>query len=224
MRPLKKINTKWSVELAYVIGLIVSDGNLSKTGRHVIFVSKDMEQINTIQHCLKINNKVSLKKSGYSERKQYYYIQIGDVSFYRFLLSIGLTPAKSKTMDTVKIPSKYFADFLRGNLDGDGTFYSYWDKRWASSFLFYVIFTSASLQYITWLRTKIEKLFGILGHITGRPPKSIYQLKYAKQEAEIIIKKMYHKPDVPKLERKFIKISHAMAVNLDHNTIKARVL
>ena len=47
-------------------------------------------------------------------------IQFGDRIFYDFLISLGITPAKSKTIASLKIPEKYFADFLRGCIDGDG--------------------------------------------------------------------------------------------------------
>lgn len=41
MKPLSKIKIKWSPKFAYCIGLITSDGNLSKDGRHISFTSKD---------------------------------------------------------------------------------------------------------------------------------------------------------------------------------------
>lgn len=121
----KAISTVWSGELAYVIGLITTDGNLSKDGHHMIFVSKDLQLIKTFKKCLKINSKVCLKKSGFTPDRRYYYIQFGNVTFYNFLLSLDLSPAKSKTIGILEIPSKYFFDFLHGSLDGDGSFYSY---------------------------------------------------------------------------------------------------
>ena len=45
-----------------------------------------------------------------------------------------------KKLKSVVMPKKYFFDFLRGHFDGDGSFYSYWDKRWKSSYMFYVSF------------------------------------------------------------------------------------
>jgi hypothetical protein len=75
-------------------------------------------------------------------------VQFGNVAFYRFLLSAGLFPNKTKTMGVLKIPDIYFADFLRGHLDGNGCTYSYWDKRWKSSFLLYMTFISASRAHV----------------------------------------------------------------------------
>lgn len=117
---------RWAPSLAYAIGLITTDGCLSKDGRHIDLTSKDLEQIENFSKILGLKNKVGLKMNGYSSR-QYYRIQFGDVKFYQFLLRIGLTPHKSKTLNSLTVPNKYFRDFLRGLLDGDGHIRTYWD-------------------------------------------------------------------------------------------------
>lgn len=220
-KPRGEISTVWSTDLAYAIGLIATDGNLSPNGRMVVFVSKDLQLIETLQQCLGINKTLHYKKGGFRPDRQYLFINICDILFYRFLLSIGLSPAKSKIMSSLKIPDEYFIDFLRGSFDGDGSFYSYWDKRWASSFLFYLSFVSASLRHIRWLRKTIERLIGPKGH-AGKEMygNKAYQLKYAKQEARTILKKIYYSPSLPKLERKYRKVYDALAIDEKH----ARVL
>jgi hypothetical protein len=215
VRPLKKIPTRWSASLAYAIGLIATDGNLSKDGRHLVFVSKDLQLIKTLKKCLGIKSKICLKKSGFAPNKKYYFVQFGDVNFYRFLLSIGLLPAKSKILGPLSIPDNYFFDFLRGSFDGDGSFYSYWDKRWKSSFLFYLSFVSASLYHLAWLRKSIARFAKVRGHVDFSSG-TIYQLKYAKREAGIILDKMYHSPRIPRLDRKFKKVQIALNTNLNN--------
>ena len=211
----------WSPNLAYVAGLMASDGYMSKDHRHMVFVSKDLQLVRTFKKCLGIKTKISLKKSGFSPNKSYHFVQFGDVALYRFFSKVGITPAKSKTIGALKIPNRLFFDFLRGSFDGDGSFYSYWDKRWASSFLFYLSFISASLDHIKWLQEKIKNLAGLHGHAGKKMyDNSAYQLKYAKTEARVLIKKMYHSTNVPKLERKYKKVYAVLAMDNDH----ARVL
>lgn len=221
MKPLKKTSTLWSAKLAYAIGLITTDGNLSKDGRHITFVSKDLGLIKTFNRSLGIKPKICLKKSGFAPNKLYYYVQFGDKNFYEFLTSINLTAAKSKTLGRLVIPKRYFFDFLRGCFDGDGSFYSYWDKRWASSFLFYLSFISASLNFLNWLRQSIRKPTGATGHI-DLSAGSTYQLKYAKKDARLIIKKMYHSTSLPLLKRKYTKVMLALSIDKKHSG--ARVL
>ena len=199
-KPKGKVKIRWSANFAYAIGLLVSDGNLSPDGRHIVFVSKDDEQISNFLTALDISVPVSYSQSGYTDSKAPR-VQFGDVIFYDFLLSIGLMPNKSKVIGEVVIPQKYFWHFLRGMFDGDGSIHSYLDPRWKSSFMFYTIFSSASEDYIIWLRKEIYRLAGISGHVTGTP-KTIFQLKYAKADSLILLRAMYPKSRVMSLSRK----------------------
>lgn len=201
----------WSRDLAYVVGLITTDGSLSKDGRHIVFVSKDLEQIETLTKILNLNNKIGKRKSSYNLEPIYHYIQFGNVKFYRFLLSIGLMPNKTKIIGSLTIPDKYFADFLRGHLDGDGYTYSYWDKRWKSSFMLYTGFISASQLHIEWLQERINLLYGIEGKIKYAG-KSVLHLVFAKKASCLLLEKMYYSDDIPYLSRKRFKINKALGI------------
>ncbi len=216
MHPLSKVKIEWSSEFAYAIGLLTTDGCLSKDRRHIDFTSDDIEQLRNLMRCLGIEVKIGHKTSGFTAT-QHTRIQFGDVNFYKFLLDIGLMPAKSKIIGSVHVPDPYFFDFLRGHFDGDGSFYSYWDWRWRSSFMFYTSFTSASLTHIEWLRAKVLALSGLRGHISRNHGRSntqtyqYYQLRYAKQESITLLKRLYS-PAVICLSRKRLKVQRAFAI------------
>ncbi len=212
-KPLGRVNCKWSPALCYSIGLLATDGNLSGDGRHIDLTSKDKEQIGTFQNCLELHDiKIDRKASGYTKRKDYYRIQFSDSKFHGWLTGIGITPRKSKTIGQVKIPAKYFFDFLRGCFDGDGCIYSYWDPRWKSSYMFYTVFTSASIKFLEWLRQSIEKLAAIEGRITtgGR---GTYQLRFAKAGTMALLNKMFYSANVPHLKRKYEKAQKIIRQN-----------
>ncbi|MDP2789606.1 MAG: hypothetical protein Q8O51_00585 [bacterium] len=216
----------WDSNFAYAIGLLVTDGNLSKDGRHFEFTSKDMEQIRNFMRCLKLHVKISLKSSGYTGTRVPH-LQFGNVRLYRYLETLGIHPAKSKTIGELDIPNEWFFDFLRGHFDGDGSSYSYWDKRWRSSFMYYLTFNSASPIHLRWLRERLRVLLGVQGHITKARKQSVEQLKYAKREANIILKKMYPNPKVVCLTRKRLKILRALATigrTVETSKTRARVL
>lgn len=172
--------------------------------------SKDRMQIVNFIKTLGLKNKIGEKFSGYG--RKCYRVQFGDVNFYKFLISIGLTANKSKTISKIKVPRKYFFDFLRGHFDGDGSFYSYWDPRWKSSFMFYTEFISASKNHVDWLRTEIGVLLGIQGHITKSKNQACYQLKYAKADTLKLLNKIYYQKNLIYLERKYLKITNALAI------------
>src|SRR6056297_2470584 len=200
----KNYKLEWSSNFAYAVGLITADGSLSKDGRHIILVSKDKGLIDVFKKCLNLKNKIGKRARGKEKVKKYFHVQLSNSRLYKDLLEIGLKPNKSLTLGPLSI-SKYFFDFLRGFFDGDGSCYSFWDKRWKSSFMFYTVFCSASKKYIKWLRKEINKRLDIRGALDvsgGKRKNCVYQLKYAKKESKILIDKMYYKKNIPSLKRK----------------------
>jgi hypothetical protein len=208
-KPLRK-EVVWSSKLAYAVGLITTDGCLSKNGRHIDLTSQDREQLKNFMYCIDKNVPISWKPAGYGRRATR--VQFSDVVLYGFLVSIGLTPRKTHTVGILQIPDEYFFDFLRGHHDGDGCFYSYFDPRWRSSFMFYLNFVSASRPHIDWIRDTLERLVGVRGHVTTSKNSCVAQLKYAKREAFIVLQRMYATCSVVCLSRKRLKIQKALRI------------
>lgn len=212
IKPQRKVKIRWSANFAYAIGLITTDGSLSKDGRHISLISKDIIQLKNCLKCLHIKVKIGIHNAGSDVGSRVFRIQFGDVVFYRFLEEIGLMPNKSKIMGALKIPKKYFFDFLRGHFDGDGSFYSYWDPRWRSSFMYYTAFVSASLKHVGWIREEIFRRLKIKGHITRDGQQSTNQLKFAKKDSLKLLKKLYQTAGCTHLPRKYLKIQKALGI------------
>ena len=210
--PKGKIKILWSPNFAYAIGLLASDGCVGKNGRHLNLTSKDKEMVTNFLKGLNIDCHIGKKNSGSVKEKKYFVVQIGDVLFCKFLMKIGIMPAKSKIIGKVDVPGEYFFDFARGLFDGDGSTYSYFDPRWPSSFMFYLSFASASKKHIDWLRREFWHRLKIKGHVTQNGSLRMFQLKYAKRESLIIIKKMYHFPSALSLTRKRLKIQKMLGI------------
>ena len=209
-KPKGNVKIRWSPHFAYAVGLLTADGCLSKDGRHIDLTSVDKAQLILFKKCLGIKTKISKKYSGIGNMA--YCVQFSDVLFYRFLVGIGLSPAKSKTIMAVAVPDQYFADFLRGYFDGDGCSYSFYDSVYKKSYRFYISFTSASPKFIDWLRDRLNKLVEVHGHIDQSKKPFYVQLKYAKKEAVQICKYMYYNDAVPRLVRKHLKIQRSMSI------------
>ena len=205
----RRISQIWSPNLAYAVGLLATDGCLASKSTLIDLTSKDREQLENFCRCVGVEYRITKKKG--SNGKTYLRIQFKNVLFYGFLLSVGLTPAKSKTLGELRVPDEYFFDFLRGVFDGDGSFYSYWDPRWRSSFMYYVCFVSASPTFVGWLRKKLKALLGITGHISADGRGRTAQLKYAKSESLKLLRAMYT-PGRVYLTRKRLKIERALRI------------
>lgn len=202
MKRRSKVDTEWSSDLAYVIGIITTDGNLSPDGRHINITSKDEEMVQIVKKLLKLDNKIGKKARGYSKDKKYFVLQFGDINFYEFLLSIGLMAAKSKILKSVNIPSVFFRDFLRGCIDGDGNISI--SKHPESQFpQLRVRLVSASSGFLVWMHETIRKECNIRGGYTYHASKkSVYTLSFGKADSMKIIKSMYYEKSLPSLKRK----------------------
>ena len=197
-------------ELAYGVGLIASDGSLSKDGRHIIFTSKDKELVEHVKEIFSVAAEIKKKTRATEKEKKYYYIQWSRVELYKWFVSLGLMPNKSKKMTSLDIPEEFFADFLRGHFDGDGCFYAYRDKRWKSSYQFYFMFCSASLAHIHWLQARIQEYFRTEGHVTHDGKRTVHYLKFGKAASRVLISKLYADSTSYSLTRKQEKIHNAL--------------
>ncbi len=197
-----RIKLVWTSNFAYVIGVIATDGNLSSDLRHILVTSKDYEMVLNCKKCLGIENKIGRKARGGEKEKKYYVLQFGETNFFEFLLKIGITPRKSKTISELKIPFQYFPDFFRGCMDGDGSI-SIFNHPESKHKQLKVRLYSASLPFLTWIHNTIVLILKIKGgHIYKDPIKEVYGLSYAKSDGGKILSFMYYKRDLPCLHRK----------------------
>jgi len=207
----RKVRIEWSPNFAYAIGLITSDGNLSKDKRHISLVSKEAEMLVNFKNSLCLKNKIckrSTKDTDRGEKNICFCVYVGDMVFYEFLNSIGLTSAKSKTIKHVEVPQPRFPDFLRGLFDGDGSFYTFQDKRWPNSFSFKLSIASASLDFLYWLKSKLTEYYGVKGYM--HKGTGVWNLEYVKGDTKKLFYIMYHPGHSLRLNRKYCKIKDAI--------------
>lgn len=207
-KPLGKVSTQWTADLAYAVGLIASDGSLSKNGRHINLTSKDLEQVENFRNCLGLTAKIGTKGRGGDDFRRYYQVQFGDVLFYRWLLSIGLTPAKSLTIGALVVPDHLFFDFLRGSFDGDGSAGSFRNARWPGSLVVMMRIASASREHLEWIQSMTGRLANAQGAIMKETRSWV--LRYGKLDIRRLYPRMYHAPDVPCLSRKRVRLELAL--------------
>jgi AraC-like DNA-binding protein len=100
---------EWTAELAYAVGLITTDGCLSQDRRHLNLTSKDIDRLETARRCLHITARITQSINP----RPIYRLQWGDLLFHRWLMEIGLMPAKSLRLGALRIPDEWLRDFLR---------------------------------------------------------------------------------------------------------------
>ena len=120
---------KWNAEMAYVLGYIAADGSIIiRKGRKseqfiVNITSADKNHLIKIKNILRAKYKIGQKLSGSGNIA--YQLQISNSEMAKSLIKLGILPRKTYSLSSLKIPGKYFADFVRGFFDGDGTVYIY---------------------------------------------------------------------------------------------------
>ncbi|MFA6141976.1 MAG: hypothetical protein WC738_01615 [Candidatus Omnitrophota bacterium] len=187
-RKRKDLNITGS-NLWYLVGLITSDGCLSSDGRHIDITAKEYAFLEKIKVATGIGNKIGSK---YGARKQRACrIQIGNKNFYNLLMLIGLRPHKSLTIGALNVSRRYYVDFLRGLIDGDGCI-----RRWLhptnKKEQWNLRIYSGSGVFIKWLNYVTECFL----HVSGRVHKESetqWILKYGKMAAKEIARQCYYK-------------------------------
>jgi hypothetical protein len=101
-------------ERDYWIGWILSDGNIiyNKTGYLVKLATKDKEIVDKYNQWLSGKGNIF-----YRDYADLYIVHFGQKEIVKYLVSIGLTPKKSKTLS---FGEELNWDIVRGVFDGDG--------------------------------------------------------------------------------------------------------
>lgn len=205
------VDTTWSPALAYAVGLIATDGNLSPNHRAVRLVSADRDLLETFKRCIPRAGRIG------RHGPNAWHTTVSSVAFYRWLEGIGLTPKKSLTMGALAVPDDLLIDLTRGLMDGDGSIRNYvhhpgGNVRRYPEYRYErleLIFHSASRSHLTWLQCALQKAFAVSGSIAGSQvtsarPHPMYRLKYGKTDSTSLLTLMYRVPSSPRLERKWL--------------------
>jgi hypothetical protein len=200
----------WTPELAWIVGLIATDGNLSRRGLLSI-ASKDRDLLEVVKHHLGRTKGLVWVTGGYGTCWR---LQWGNRVLYAWLTDIGLTPAKSLTLKPLAVPDSVFRDFFRGCLDGDGSIVVYTDRYHAAKcprYIYerlYVTVVSASRPFLDWLLSTTRRLLGVRGSIrvsTPKPSNPVYAVRFAKRDSIRLLRWIYYRDDLPCLARKRAK-------------------
>jgi len=187
----------WGAELAYAVGLMATDGNLSGDGRHLSFVSRVLDLVETLRHCLGLAapaRPLRTQRGGILYR-----VQWSSRTLYDWFLAVGLMPAKSRRLGALAVPDEFFVDFFRGCIDGDGTVLRYTDRyhvRKNADYVYerlYVSLVTGSHPFAEWIRARVSELIGVSGAVhreakAGYHP--LWRLRYAKASSIRILRCM----------------------------------
>lgn len=204
-------------QFIYATGLFAADGYMSSDGRHMEFSSKDKEQVENFVKCLKLKNSITGKCRGSDKVKKYHHVQFGNIKLYKFFQSIGLSNRKSLIIEKLLIPKEFFADFLRGLLDGDGSICIFSHSA-SKNPQFKLRFSSGSYKFLNWLKSEIDAILRTKGGYIEKG-RRVWCLAYCKRDSLKILKYLYHRnrENLICLGRKYEKAKFLLALNTRFN-------
>lgn len=153
--------SSWSSEMAYVLGLVITDGCISKTGTVSLCIN-DKDLLEKVKKVLGSEHKITPSK----HQKGLYYFHFSRERLVNDLEKLGVLPRKSLTVKFPKVPQEYLPDFIRGVFDGDGSVF--FDKR-RPNFPLRSKFVSSSIDFIDGLHKSLKFL--------GMSKRTIYKQK-----------------------------------------------
>lgn len=151
----------WSVEMAYVLGLLITDGCITKGGV-VSLCMNDRELLEKVKKVLGAQHKIVASR----HQPKLFMFHFAREHMVKRLFALGVTPRKSLTVRFPDVPVEYLADFIRGVFDGDG---SVMFKEESKCSPLVAKFFSGSKDFIEKLELKLQEL--------GLSKRTIYRQK-----------------------------------------------
>ena len=196
----EKFFSSWSSKMAYVLGLIITDGCITKEGS-VSLSMNDREILEKVKSAMASEHPVAKSK----RQPGLHHFNFARQGIVNDLARLGVGPRKSLTVKFPPIPKAYIADFIRGVFDGDGSVFFRKDNK---KYPLMTSFCSCSKDFIIELEVHLQKL--------GLPGRNIYQqrtknglfynIKFSHKNSQKLFDILYKNyPNIPFLERKYNK-------------------
>ncbi|MEO4055125.1 LAGLIDADG family homing endonuclease [Solibacillus sp. CAU 1738] len=106
----------WSDEMAWVLGILVTDGHINRSTHSIYFSQKDERILKLIATYMAAD--YVLMPIGTTKTTPT--IVINSKEIKKDLELIGIKPNKSLTVQFPEVPERYLPSFIRGVIDGDG--------------------------------------------------------------------------------------------------------
>jgi hypothetical protein len=194
----------WTAEMAYVLGVLFSDGCMSVSPRGYRQVSITQKEPELLRKCLQLMEcDAPLKWAEQGRESGIHRFNINDQQVCGDLVALGMHPRKSRTIQFPAVPSMFVRHFIRGCWDGDGSVFKS-GKTWGASYI------SGSLALITGIHEALV--------VRGMPRRTIhrhrsahaYTMRWTGTSCAMLFSILYFgAPETCYLARKYVKFREA---------------
>lgn len=103
----------WSHEMAWVLGMFVTDGHVNEQLEQIEFVQKDTSVLELVAEYMNADKHITR----YNRTPRF---TINSKIMKQDLINMGITSNKSHVLPFTQVPEEYLPSFIRGVIDGDG--------------------------------------------------------------------------------------------------------
>jgi hypothetical protein len=176
----------WSSEMAYVLGLIATDGCVSKSGTVSLCIN-DKDLLETVKRAMDSEHNVSPSR----HQEKLYCFHFARPRLVKDLAALGILPRKSLNIMFPAVPNAFLRDFIRGVFDGDGSVY--FEKR-SVRYPLRATFVSSSEKFIEKLEIALQQL-GLPRRVIHRQATkngAHFKIRYSHKDSGKLFKAMYY--------------------------------
>ncbi|MCQ9207407.1 MAG: hypothetical protein NG740_05990 [Omnitrophica bacterium] len=155
--------SQWSREMAYVLGLLMTDGCLNRpknSSFRIRLCLNDRELLEKVANVIGSNHNITASR----HQEGLYSLLFAREKLAQDLIKLGLKLRKSLDLEFPELPNEYLRDFIRGVFDGDGSVY--FNKKSPNCPLV-TKFVGGSRPFMYKLEQKLQGL--------GMPKRKIYE-------------------------------------------------
>lgn len=222
-KPTLKVNEfyfrKWSSKMAYILGFIFADGNITKITHNGSSDRLGFGQNKKDIDILKKTKQELSAEQTLSIGKKYVYFSIYSQIIVDDLKKLGITYRKSSQGNPCRlpdIPQKYIRDFIRGIVDGDGSIN--FNKRGRQKGYPNLSICGRN-EVMAFIRNHFLSKFDIYSKI-GQPKKNgrlsnVFYICYRANSAKTLINYLYENAGIY-LERKFKLAKQCSKMEMKH--------
>lgn len=206
----EEINTE---DKAYFLGFIYADGNLFNNSLKISIRDYDVDVLEKFKQYTDSNHKIRRIPIGEKnfDKKGPEMVEIiqTDRRMPEILNKHGVVPNKTHKINSIPntVPDKYVKHFIRGYVDGDGSFSRYTPNDGYDRYSFSVV---GNIDFLVDLRERIESLTGVKSNkkLEDRHPDRkdfIRSLRYSGKENVLTILNELYEHSTVYMDRKYNK-------------------
>lgn len=210
-----------SCDMAYILGLLASDGCVSKKENLVAIqlLSEDKEILEKISKVTQNTRPLEtyIRKTTNHEISSF---RVWSKAWKDDLSHYNIVPQKTFILKPPTfLNDKYIIDYIRGYFDGDGTVYQLKKKNKVI-----VEITGASKEVIEWIRDKLINQYNVLANILGSEillnGTRMYKIKICSKVEILKLYNLFYHPNTSLyLSRKKNKFESLLKIPRDSNSL-----